>query len=73
MLRIRKKREAWRNALTVERLAQVEASVIGLANEDLLDHAIRRSRDGTARHKHLDARTNMASAITHHICAIAAR
>lgn len=39
MLRIRKKREASRNALTAERLAQVEASVVGLANEDLLDLA----------------------------------
>ena len=39
MLRIRKKREAWRNALTAERLAQVEASILSLANEDLLDLA----------------------------------
>jgi hypothetical protein len=39
MLKIRKKREARRDALAAERLAQVEASVVRLADEDLLNLA----------------------------------
>ncbi len=39
MLKIRKKREAQRSRLAVERLSQVAASIAGLESEDLLDLA----------------------------------
>lgn len=39
MLKIRMKREAEQNARAMERLAQIEMSITGLVDEDLLDLA----------------------------------